>query len=210
MKKVKKAIRILILIPAICICSCSDYLNVVPDNTLTLDNIFAVKEEAWNALSKIYSYLPPIHDTHNTTWALGDEFVGRLDYDANSDQLRAIRIMRGLQSVTSPQLGSWSGTSGGRKLYEAIRQTNVFIDNVDKVADMADIEKTDWKAQAKFLKAYYHFLLIQQYGPIVIVDKQVRPDALAGELFAYRSKLEDCFDYVIHLMNEAIPDLKER
>jgi hypothetical protein len=210
MKKVKKAIRILILIPAICICSCSDYLNVVPDNTLTLDNIFAVKEEAWNALSKIYSYLPPIHDTHNTTWTLGDEFVGRLDYDANSGQLRAIRIMRGLQSVTSPQLGSWSGTAGGRKLYEAIRQTNVFIDNVDKVADMADIEKTDWKAQAKFLKAYYHFLLIQQYGPIVIVDKQVRPDALGGELFVYRSKLEDCFDYVIHLMNEAIPDLKER
>ncbi|KAA6311984.1 RagB/SusD family nutrient uptake outer membrane protein, partial [termite gut metagenome] len=26
--------------------SCSDYLNVVPDNTLTLEDIFTVKEDA--------------------------------------------------------------------------------------------------------------------------------------------------------------------
>jgi len=190
--------------------SCSEYLNVVPDNTLTLDNIFAVKEEAYNALAKIYSYLPPIHDTHNSSWTLGDEFVGRLDYDVNDSYLRGLRVMRGLQSVTSPLMGTWSGTMGGRKFYEAIRQTNVFIDNIDKVADMADVEKTDWKAQAKFLKAYYNFLLIQQYGPTVIVDKQVSPDALTDALFLYRSKVDDCFDYVINLMNEAIPDLKER
>ncbi|MDR2472505.1 MAG: RagB/SusD family nutrient uptake outer membrane protein, partial [Tannerella sp.] len=190
--------------------SCSEYLEVVPDNTLTLENIFAVKEEAYHALAKIYSYMPPIHDTHNSPWTMGDEFVGRLDMDGNSDNLRGLRIMRGLQSETSPLLGSWSGTMGGRKLYEGIRQTNVFIDNIDKVADMADLEKADWKAQAIFLKAYYNFLLIQQYGPIVIVDKQVSPDALAGELFQYRSKVEECYDYVIKLMNEAIPNLKER
>lgn len=204
----KRILKIMVLIPAIYLWSCSEYLEVVPDNTLTLDNIFSVKEEAYNALSKIYSYLPPIHDTHNTTWTLGDEFIGRLDYEEG--YLRAIRIMRGLQSTTSPLLGNWSGTEGGRKLYEGIRQTNVFIDNIDKVADMADLEKADWKAQAKFLKAYYNFLLIQQYGPTVIVDQQVSPEAMAEDLFMYRSKVEDCFDYVIALMNEAIPDLKER
>ncbi|MDR1887759.1 MAG: RagB/SusD family nutrient uptake outer membrane protein [Prevotellaceae bacterium] len=189
--------------------SCSDYLNVVPDNTLTLADIFSVKEEAYNALSKIYSYMPADHDTHATTWSLGDEYIGRLDMNGNGE-LRAIRIMRGLQSVSSPVLGTWSGTEGGKKLYEAIRQTNVFIENIDRVADMNDTEKADWKAQAKFLKAYYHFLLLQKYGPIVISDRLVSPDTPPQELFVFRSKVEDCFDYIIGLVNEAIPDLKER
>jgi hypothetical protein len=209
-KRLAAGLLVLLLGGSGLLSSCSEYLEVVPDNTLTLENIFAVKEEAYNALSKIYSYMPAIHDTHNSTWTLGDEFVGRLDYDSNSGYMRGLRIMRGLQSESSPILGTWSGTVGAKKLYEGIRQTNVFIDNIDKVADMADIEKADWKAQAKFLKAYYNFLLIQQYGPICIIDEQVSPDALADKLFVYRLKLEDCFDYVIKLMNEAIPDLKER
>jgi hypothetical protein len=190
--------------------SCSDYLNVVPDNTLTLNDIFSVKEEAWNALATIYSYLPNDYDTHNTTWSLGDEWLGRIDLNPNTDNLRAIRIMRGLQSASSPQLGNWSGTEGGKKLYEAVRQTNVFIDNIDKVADMADAEKADWKAQAKFLKAYYSFLLLQKYGPVVLVEKSLTPDVPSNELFVFRSKVEDCFDFIINLINEAIPDLKER
>jgi hypothetical protein len=208
MKAIRKIQRLVLAITLLT--SCSGYLDVVPDNTLTLNNIFSVKEEAWNALATIYSYLPNDYDTHNTTWSLGDEWIGRIDLNVNTDQLRAIRIMRGLQSVGSPQLGNWSGTEGGKKLYEAIRQTNVFLDNIDKVADMSDTEKTEWKAQAKFLKGYYSFLLLQKYGPIVLIDKSVNPDATSEELFVYRSKVEDCFDFILNLMNEAIPDLKER
>ena len=39
---------------------------------------------------------------------------------------------------------------------------------------MTDKEKSTWKAEAIFLKAYYHFLLVRQYGPIPIVDKNLR------------------------------------
>ena len=31
------------------------------------------------------------------------------------------------------------------------------IDNIDFVIDMQQQEKNEWKAEAKFLKAYYHF-----------------------------------------------------
>lgn len=199
----------LLIIITIYFTSCREYLDVVPDNTLTLDNIFAVKEEAWNALAKIYSYMPTDHETHSTMWTLGDEYVGRLDMEEVS-QLRAIRIMRGLQSVSDPRLGSWSGTGGAKKLYEGIRQTNIFLENIDRVADMSDAEKKEWKAQAKFLKGYYSFLLLQKYGPIVLIDKTFTPDASTDELFVYRSKVEDCFDFIINLVDEAIPDLKER
>ncbi|HEY9560313.1 MAG TPA: RagB/SusD family nutrient uptake outer membrane protein [Anseongella sp.] len=190
--------------------SCNEYLNVVPDNTLKLENLFDLKEDAWNALAKVYSYLPADDQTHVTTWTLGDEWIGRLDLNDVTGNLRAIRIMRGLQSETSPQLGLWSGTQGGKRMYEALRQTDVFLANIDNVRDMTDQEKKDWKAQVTFLKGYYAFLLVQRYGPIVLPTEMVTPEATSEQLFLKRSKVEDCFNFILTLMNEAIPNLSER
>ncbi|MEN6453389.1 MAG: RagB/SusD family nutrient uptake outer membrane protein, partial [Prolixibacteraceae bacterium] len=192
--------------------SCSEYLDVVPDNTLKLENIYATKDDAYDALAKIYSYLPNDPATHETMWELGDEYIGRIDASVqnNSGNLRAERIMRGLQTTGSPLLGNWSGTGGGRPYYEAIRSTNVFLQYITGTRNLTDSERADWVAQAKFLKAWYHFLLVQKYGPVIISDKVIRPDATANELFLSRSKVDDCFDYIIRLMDEAIPNLKER
>jgi hypothetical protein len=190
--------------------SCSEYLNIVPDNTTTLEDYFERREMALEALAKIYSYLPNDPMAHNSSWTLGDEWMGRTDLEDNTGALTGIRIMRGLQNSGSPLIGHWTGSSGGRALYQGIRSANTFLDYIDLVEDMTDTEKNDFKAQAKFMKAYFHFLLLQQYGPIVIMNESIPLDALAEDLFHKRSKVEDCFNYIIDLMNEAIPDLKER
>jgi hypothetical protein len=193
--------------------SCKEYLDIVPDDTITLDDFFSRKEMAWNALAKIYSYLPDDPHTTNTSWTLGDEWIGRLDLNNNTGDLRAIRLMRGLQNTEDPLLATWSGQSDEqdkRSLYMGIRSANIFLEYIDMAADMSETEIGEWKAQAKFLKAYYHFLLLRQYGPIVIADDPVDLDALSEELFQKRSKVEDCLNFIIRLMDEAIPDLKER
>jgi hypothetical protein len=191
--------------------SCSNYLNVVPDNTLTLEEIFTKKETAYEGLAKVYSYIPFESDTHNTTWTLGDEYVGRLDYNDDMGSLKAIRIMRGLQIVSAPELGCWSGTVGGKPLYQGINQCEIFLHYIDLVKDMSDQEIKDWKAQVKFLKAYYCFLLVQRYGPIVLPSGTViDPSASSASLFQPRAKVDSCFNFIINLMNEVIPDLSER
>lgn len=203
--------KILILIFTLSLApACSDYLNVVPDNTLTLEDLFKTQEEAWNALAKVYSFMPRIDMTHESMWTAGDEWLGRLDLNENTGNLRGIRLMRGLQSASSPILGTWSGTNAGKHLYRAIRQANVFLELIDRVPDMTEQEKKNWKAQVKFLKGYYSFLLIQQYGPIVLADQLITPDATREQLFQKRAKVDESFDYVIKLMDEAIPDLTER
>jgi hypothetical protein len=190
--------------------SCADYLDIVPDNTITLDDYFERKEMALSALAKVYSYLPWDFYVHQTSLLLGDEWMGRIDLEKDESALIGIRVMRGLQNSNDPLLGHWTGSKQGVKLYEAIRNANIFIDNVDKVEDMSYEEKQDFKAQVKFLKAYYHFILLQYYGPIVIMDAAVPLDASSEDLFQRRSKVEDCLDYIIRLINEAIPELKER
>lgn len=190
--------------------SCKKYLDVVPDNTLKLDNIFNLREDAWNGLAKVYSYMPRDGDVHLTSWTLGDEWIGRLDYNNNTGNLRAMRIMRGLQSQSAPQLGYWSGTQGGTPLYQAVRQADIFLENIGKVKDMTEVERDDWKAQVKMLKAYYLFMLVQRYGPIVLPTFTATPETPTEDLFIPRSKVEDCFKYILDLIDEAIPALDER
>ncbi len=207
MKLFNTTVLAIVLITAI---SCKKYLDVVPDNTLKVEDIYDTKTQAWNALARAYNFIPRDDDTHLTTWLLGDEWLGRLDYNDNTGNLRGMRIMRGLQSQTSPQLGFWSGTQGGKPLYQGLRQADVFLANIDKVRDMQEGEIKEWKAQVKMLKAYYLFLLVKHYGPVVIPDKMAQPESQPEELFLPRRKVEDCFQYMLTLINEAIPDLTER
>lgn len=208
MKLLRNFILLILLLAVIP--SCTDYLDVVPDNTITLEDLFKSQEEAWDALAKVYSYMPRIDATHSSIWTCGDEYLGRLDLNENTNQLRGLRIMRGLQSQTDPRIGTWSGTGDGKPLYTGIRQANVFLSLIDLVPDMEDSEKKEWTAQVKFLKAYYHFLLVKQYGPIVIADDMITPDATVEQLSQKRATVEECFDFILTLLDEAIPDLKER
>jgi hypothetical protein len=185
--------------------SCREYLEVVPDNVLTLDEIYSNREQALHGLAKTYSYLPKVENAWNSEWILGDDLI----CDLGDNSFNPINIMKGLQSQSNVLLGFWEGSGGATNLYQGIDICNIFLDKIDLVLDMTVIEKTDWKAQVKFLKAWYHFVLLQHYGPIVIADKHIALDA-EEELFPSRSKVNDCFDYIIKLMDEAIPDIKER
>lgn len=214
---------LMVIALALCFSSCRNYLDVVPDNVLTIDDMFASKQDAYNALAKTYSYLPFEDLSDVSSWLLGDEYIGRTRYftEGRLDRVMGVAIMRGLQGTSRPLFGIWGGSNPQRLLdernglrfrnaYEAIAVCNTFIDNIDHVPDMSDLEKTDWKAQVKFMKAYYHFMLLRQYGPIVISDKLIRPDSPSEEIFASRSKVDDCFNYIVSTMTEAIKEMQER
>jgi hypothetical protein len=207
MKRIRQIIQSgFFLVAVLCNSSCGEFLDVVPDNTITLEDYFTRRDMAWNTLSKVYSYLPDDPSPNNTSWTLGDEWMGRI----TSPYTQAIDIMRGSQNSDNVLLNIWDGNDNIKSLYEGIRSANIFLEYIDMVEDMTSEEISDWKAQVKFLKAYYHFLLLRQYGPIVIMDKSIPLDAVSDDLFLRRNKVEDCFDFIIQLMNEAIPDLKER
>ncbi|MDR2037566.1 MAG: RagB/SusD family nutrient uptake outer membrane protein [Bacteroidales bacterium] len=201
---------IFLFIAIFSLASCKEYLDIVPDDTESLESLYETRENAWNGLAKIYSYMPQYADTDVSPWMLGDEYLGKKVWEIDNNRYHAIQIMRGRQNESDPILGYWSGTNGGQKLYEGIRQCNIFLEYIHLPANMLDKEKEEWSAQAKFLKAYYHFLLIQRYGPVIIRDATLSLDASKEELYQQRSNIEESFKYVINTMNEAIPKLREQ
>jgi hypothetical protein len=192
-----------------CFTSCNKYLDIVPDQVTKVEDLFTTKTDALDALAKIYWYLPVLDNMHESPFLLGDEYVcARPEFDDATDKVIAQRIMRDLQSSNSPLLGTWEGTSGGKHLYVGMRHCDLVLEHIDLVYDMTDTEKDEMKAQVTFLKAYFAFMLIKQYGPIVIPQYLETDETDPVKLFPIRVSIDSSFDYVISLMKEAIPKLR--
>jgi hypothetical protein len=184
--------------------SCSKFLDVVPDDGIpTLENAFNMRSEARKYLYTCYSYMP--HDGEvgvDPAILGGDEYWTIIDAIDAPYSDAVFRIARGLQNASSPLVGQyWTN------IYRGIRDCNIFLENAASVPDLPEWEKLQWIAEVKFLKAYYHFYLVRMYGPIPLVKENLPITATPEEVKVSRNTVDECFDYIVELLNEAIPDL---
>lgn len=204
MKKI--AFYILTCIAFVGLNSCNDYVDVIPDNVATLEDAFEMRSQAEKALFTCYSYMPNHGDvTGNPAFTGADEL-----WLPSDDGNNAYQIARGSQRVVDPYHNHWEGKQGGKKMYEGIRQCNILIENVDDVPDMKQNEKDRWKAEAKFLKGYYHFWLARMYGPIVLVKDNIPIEADEDEVRLPQAPVDSVFNYAVKLMDEAEPYLPDQ
>lgn len=203
MKEIKRiGIGVLLLLGI----SCNSYLDVVPDNVATVDHAFNMRNTAEKYLFTCYRYLPSHASLgDNPAFATGDEF-----WFSNSflqfHSAPGWQIARGNQSIVSPILNYWDGVS---QPFKGIRDCNIFIENIGRVPDMLDEEKDRWIAEAKFLKAYYHFWLMRMYGPIPIIRENLPISASVQEVRVAREPIDDCVAYIVELLDEAVVNLPD-
>lgn len=187
--------------------SCKKYLDVVPDNIGTIDYAFRMRSEAEKYLFTCYNNLPQFGDVNSDPgFFTGDEFAAQYPSSIYFD-IGLYRIARGEQNIVSPIGNYWDGARGGKAYYQAIRECNLFLENVDKVPDLSDVEKRRWVAEVKLLKAYYHFFLFRMYGPIPVIRKNLPVSAPIDEVRIPRMPVDSVVNYVVSLIDEASPDL---
>jgi hypothetical protein len=206
--KMKKTYKIFLLSTLLTI-SCSDYLDVVPDNVATIDNAFTNRYNAEKFLFTCYSYLPN-HTSLSTNpaffggyemWMLNDELTW--PYVQGGTNQYAYFMARDGQTANSPYINTWEGLRGGVDLWTGIRDCNIFLENIHLPRDIDDEERERWIAEVKFLKAYYHFYLFRQYGPIPIVDQNLPVSTDVDEVAIYRNTVEEVTEYIVNLLDEA-------
>ena len=188
---------------------CDKYLDIVPDKTQEVSLMFQRKEAAYPALVTCYSYLPQNDGLYATFTLASDELTTPLAKEPNS-----IKLMKGQQVADNPIMSFWSGYGasgrGQGSLWDGIRACNTLIANIDQALDMTQVEKNTWKAEATVLKAYYHFLLLNYYGPIPIVDVNLPIDALDEELRVHRNTVDEVVTYILNTLDLSISVLPER
>jgi hypothetical protein len=189
--------------------SCSKFLDVVPDNVPVIDQAFNLRVMAERYLVTCYSRLPSSTNIGSNVGFLGsDEFWLNSTSTFDSFTYPAWYIARGEQNPNSPLVDLW-GSNGRGAYWQGINDCNIFIERIGSVPDMQEYEKRQWAAEAKFLKAYYHYLLLRAYGPIIIKDSNTPVYADPSESHVPRASVDECFSYIVKTIDEAMPDLMD-
>ena len=198
--------KILILFVLIFTSCEDDYLDVVPDNIATIDLAFNTRSTAENFLSTCYTYIPEhAHVEQNFSLLAGDEVWYYAENDFYMNNETSFRVAKGMQNSSSPYLNYWEGGRGApRSLFNALRDCNIFLDNLVAVPGLDEEERIRWLDEVKVLKAFYHFWLMQMYGPIPIVDTNIPVSAPSTETNVYRASIDEVVTYLTDLLDEVI------
>ncbi|PST82888.1 RagB/SusD family nutrient uptake outer membrane protein [Pedobacter yulinensis] len=196
----KKIFILLAIGMASCLFSCQKgFLDQVPDDRLTIDDVFQRRATTLRYLANVYSYIRSDVDWNsaNSPWeGLSDE----IDITYND------------YPTYSMNLGNWDRNLGDynywNHYYRGIRAASYFIDNVGKNPELQPEEMERLKAEARFLRAMYYFMIMRQYGPVVLLpETPLAPDATIEEMSLPRSPFDVCVDYVAAEMDKSLPAL---
>lgn len=201
-KRMKKYITIILVM---IMSSCSDYLDIVPDNIATIDIVFNNRATAEQFLSTCYSYVPQhAHIEQNFAMLAGDEVWYYTENDFYVNNETSFRLAKGLQNATDPYLNYWEGGRGAFNMFIAIRDCNIFLENLKDIPGLGLNEQNRWIAEVKTLKAFYHFWLLRMYGPIPIIENNIPVDAPSEETLVKREPVDKVVNYIVSLLDEAI------
>ncbi|MVZ61069.1 RagB/SusD family nutrient uptake outer membrane protein [Sphingobacterium humi] len=190
----KKIFIATLIAPAFLLTGCAKFLEKQPDDMKTDAMIWSTRLETEKFLYNVYSQIPS-HNLHQD-----DPWLGVSD---------EVDLTWNVYNTYNINLGNWTPMSGfylkWPNWYKAIRASYVFEQNVDKNPQLSEDLKIQYKAEVKFLRAYYYWLLLRQYGPVVLIDKLAPLDEPWKEY--KRAPYDECVNYIVTTLDEAYKDL---
>lgn len=189
------------------------FLQKPPSTDVTIDTVFSTAEYARQVLWNSYNYLPYGFSTGNankTVMAVGNiESLTDLNQNNTASSGAAAIYYPGLYDAGNENKRTSGGAYTAATKYrfyeygtwEGIRHAWLFYENVDKVSDMSDEEKSRMKAEAKTLVATFYITMLRHYGAVPIIDHAIKPDE---EDFPKRPTLQQTVDFIVGLLDDAI------
>ncbi|WP_294500755.1 RagB/SusD family nutrient uptake outer membrane protein [uncultured Bacteroides sp.] len=183
--------------------SCSDYLNVDRyfNDRMTEEKLFEDKTYSEQWLAGVYSHLLGCNDDVCSKGNTPHNFSDDMYFGDRSGLYRSLKY--GLYNEGSYQY-SW------RECYIGIRDASTFIRNIHVNKDFSTREIADYRGQARFLRAYYYWLLLRKYGPVPLLPNDGEMDYTAeyGDLAIPRNSYDECANYIAEEMAIAAGELE--
>lgn len=186
---------------------CKKFLDQVPDDRLTFDQMYERKSTVDQALANVYSTLPNQNDDRaaSSTGNMGP-------WTAASDEAD-YALPNFSENVNS---GGWDATSGQvnyhwQNFYRGIQAASTFMANVNKCTDcnLGGIDLvTRYYNEARALRAIYYYHLIRQYGPVILLGNDpIASDAPLEALLKPRNSFDECVDYIVSELDAVVSAL---
>jgi starch-binding outer membrane protein, SusD/RagB family len=201
----KRSLSIYILAALLLTTSCKKYLETVPDNILTIDDVFKTRTNVVRYLGNIYQSLPNEFNQRFANFENSGNWTGASDEG---------KYTWDFNYSTNMNKSAWANTDGNvnsywTNYYRAIRNATDFIQRIDGATpEISGAEKTIYKGEARALRAFYYFQLVRLYGPVVLLGNDLIPVAATpDEVLKPRSKFDDCINFIVTELDKAYTEL---
>ena len=181
--------------------SCADKLDADRyfKDRMTLEEVFSNEDYSEQWLANAYSHLDGVNadvsSKGHTMYCFADDmYFG--DRDDKYKKWKNGEYDEGWEQ------GVWG------ECYAGIYQASVFIYNIDQNESFTQEERADMKAQARFVRAYYYWLLLRKYGPVPLLPEEgLDYTKEYDDLACPRNTYDECADYIAAEMQLAAKDL---
>lgn len=198
-----------ILVVGLGISSCSDYLSVERffKDRQSEDKIFKSKDFTEQWLAKCYNCLLEtnleiVRIGYSVTNFADDMIFNESDGAVNYNAFKFGQYDN-----------AWTNSSYIR-CYEGIRQASILINNIDINEELSEENIEDYKAQARFLRSYFYWLLLRKYGPVPLIPEEtINIDDSYISMSYPRNTYDEVVDYIskeMALAAKALPEKRDR
>ena len=181
--------NIFIIAVTVLITSC-DFLDVEPRGFIQPSDYYKTENDAYMALAGVYNPLAS-QSFYGRDWFFAfnsQDDLGYYDRNYSTEELFLNNF-----TYTNTRLNSlWTN------LYAGINRSNSFLEYVDKVPFSNDQLKKAYIGEAKFLRAYYYFILSSLWEDVPFRDKSVESLEQSSQIPA--TPKEKIFEFVVNEM----------
>ena len=202
----KFKITLLALASAACLTACNDdFFDQVPDDRITIEQVFQRTSYSEKYLATVYSYI--LNEAHRTSPIPWDPCSDDLDVTYDREDYNSYQINLGNWSASSDYYEFWS------HFYRGIRSATYFIQHIGDNQEMLNdptrgpLVVEQYKNEARFLRAWFYYNLLRQYGPCVLLGDEVLPGDLDRDdvkMNLPRSSYDECVDYIVGELDDII------
>ena len=174
---------------------CTDYLDsdYLFDERMSIEDVFKNQDYTNEWLARAYAYLGNgyLQDVASKK-EVPFNFADDMYFDGEGNRYANWKAGRYSESgLNGEAQGIWENA------YKGIRQASILLEYIDLNKEFSEVEISDMKGQAHFLRAYYYWIMLRTYGPVPIV-----PDAGIDYMKEYdqvaqpRSTYDECVNYI--------------
>ncbi|MGN7986264.1 RagB/SusD family nutrient uptake outer membrane protein [Pedobacter sp. 22226] len=207
MKNLKKTMVVLGFLSTIIIINgCKKFLDsdYLFDERLTTEEVFTNPDYANRWLAQAYSFLGSNYMQEvSSKKSVPFNFADDMYYGDESDGYKRWKNGQYTENGLNGESKEIWNTA-----YKGIRQASVFINNIDINTKFTAKEIADLKGQARFLRAYFYWILLRTYGPVPIVPNEgIDYTKEYDDIAQPRSSYEECAVYLANELAEAAKGL---
>ena len=163
--------------------SCSDVLDVAPDGTLTMEEVYADPDKVGALLNACYNNIPQKGYAY---WFFDPLLTACTDEGWSSEEVQGTSIQamyNANESASSHPIRDMHDGHGAAnsaywtRYWQQIRLCNQFLENIGTAAVNSETERARFTAEAHVMRAFFYSELVKWFGKVPIVDKTVAFDA---------------------------------